>query len=72
MQDMLLVDNAAYSYAYQLRNGVPIFPYYHGQVDFELKMLEDYIMKFVFCKDMREVNEGTFHLEQYRNYYGRP
>lgn len=34
LKDMVLVDNAAYSYAYQLDNGIPIFPYYHGQVDF--------------------------------------
>jgi len=25
---MILVDNAAYSYAYQPLNGVPIIPYY--------------------------------------------
>jgi CTD small phosphatase-like protein 2 len=30
MADMILVDNAAYSYNYQLDNGVPILPFYHG------------------------------------------
>lgn len=40
LSDIILVDNAAYSYAYQLSNGVPILPYYHGSVDFELKMLQ--------------------------------
>lgn len=52
-KNMVLVDNAAYSYAFQLENGIPIFPYYHGQIDFELKVLEDYLMKFVFAKDLR-------------------
>ena len=28
LTDILLVDNAAYSYAYQLDNGIPIIPYY--------------------------------------------
>lgn len=28
IENMLLVDNAAYSYANQLENGVPIVPYY--------------------------------------------
>ena len=53
LKDMVLVDNAAYSYAYQLDNGIPIFPYYHGQVDFELKILEEYLMKMLFVKDVR-------------------
>lgn len=37
--DMVLVDNAAYSYAAQPENGIPILPYYHGRTDFELKAL---------------------------------
>ena len=72
LKDMVLVDNAAYSYAYQLSNGIPILPYYHGHLDFELKMLEEYLMKMLLCSDMREVNEKTFHLSSYRNYYNRP
>ena len=71
LKNMVLVDNAAYSYAYQLGNGIPILPYYSGQVDFELKMLEDYIMKMVFTEDVRTVNEKTFKLSQYKNFYGR-
>lgn len=31
---MVLVDNAAYSYAYQLDNAIPILPYYKGKNDF--------------------------------------
>ncbi len=31
---MVLVDNAAYSYAFQLENGIPIIPYYHGTTDY--------------------------------------
>ena len=30
----ILIDNAAYSYAYQLLNGVPIIPYYEGKNDY--------------------------------------
>lgn len=39
MSEMVLIDNAAYSYVYQLDNGVPIIPYYKGKHDFELKAL---------------------------------
>lgn len=27
LKDLVLVDNAAYSYAFQLDNGIPIIPY---------------------------------------------
>lgn len=39
LKDMILVDNAAYSYAPQPDNGIPILPYYHGTTDYELKAL---------------------------------
>lgn len=35
---MILVDNAAYSYAFQLENGIPILPFYEGK-DYELSAL---------------------------------
>ena len=28
---MVLIDNAPYSYIFQLENGIPILPYYNGQ-----------------------------------------
>jgi CTD small phosphatase-like protein 2 len=34
LKDLVLVDNAAYSYAFQLDNGIPILPYYHGSQDY--------------------------------------
>jgi len=40
---MVLVDNAAYSYVYQLENAIPILPYYKGNNDYELKALQTYI-----------------------------
>ena len=39
MSDTILIDNAAYSYAFQVDNGIPIIPYYEGKTDFELKAL---------------------------------
>ena len=71
MDSMVLVDNAAYSYATQLDNGIPILPYYHGKADFELKALETYIQKMVFVKDVRTINRKTFQLHKYRGYYNR-
>jgi len=42
LKDIVLVDNAAYSYAFQLDNGIPILPFYEGK-DFELSALEKYL-----------------------------
>ena len=41
--DMVLIDNAAYSYYFQLENGIPIIPYYQGTNDYELKELKLYL-----------------------------
>ncbi len=65
LSDIVLIDNAAYSYAFQLENGVPILPYYEGNNDFELKALESYLAKLSGCKDVRELNKNTFKLHHY-------
>ena len=59
------MDNAAYSYAFQLDNAIPILPYYKGKNDFELKALQHYVEQMIFSKDVREVNRKTFKLHQY-------
>ena len=69
---MVLVDNAAYSYAAQPDNGIPILPYYHGKQDFELKALERYLFTMVMASDVREVNRQTFQFHLYKNYYSAP
>jgi len=33
---MVLVDNAVYSFGYQLENGIPIIPFYDDKEDEEL------------------------------------
>ncbi len=40
---VFLVDNCAYSYAFQQDNGIPIIPYHEGKDDQELKHLEQYL-----------------------------
>jgi len=68
LENMVLVDNAAYSYAYQIDNGIPILPYYHGRNDFELKALQSYI-ESMLLNDMRKVNKKTFKLHLYEEYF---
>ena len=61
----VLVDNAAYSYAFQIDNGIPIIPYYEGKVDYELKALQSYLEKLLLVKDVGDVNRNTFKLSRY-------
>lgn len=68
LSDIVLVDNAAYSYVFQVDNGIPIVPYYEGRLDFELSSLERYLNGLVLVKDVREENRRTFKLDQYNNY----
>jgi len=65
LQDCVLIDNAAYSYGYQLDNGIPIIPFYHNKRDEELKHLAPYLKSFATVKDCREVNKRTFKLHTY-------
>jgi len=69
---MILVDNAAYSYYFQLENGIPIIPYYQGSIDFELKELERYLLHMLLEKDIRRMNRETFKLHRYCEYYNTP
>jgi CTD small phosphatase-like protein 2 len=39
LKNMVLVDNAAYSYIFQLDNGIPIIPFYDSKADNELRVL---------------------------------
>lgn len=64
---MVLVDNAPYSYIFQLENGIPILPYFSGE-DTELIQLEKYLEEMVKCKDVREFNKKHFKLHRYEEY----
>lgn len=68
LSEIVLVDNAAYSYAFQPENGIPILPYYEGRHDYELSSLEKYLQQMTLAKDVRDINRKTFKLEQYRSY----
>lgn len=64
----VLIDNAAYSYALQVENGIPIIPFYQGKMDFELRALQKYIESLLFCKDVRDMNRNTFMLNKYHQF----
>ena len=51
---MLLVDNAAYSYCFQVDNGVPVIPFYDCKTDIELRHLSTYLKTLAQSKDIRK------------------
>lgn len=43
LADLIIVDNAVYSFGYQLENGIPIIPFYDDKEDEELLHLAQYL-----------------------------
>lgn len=68
LKDIVLVDNAAYSFGSQIDNGIPIIPFYDNKSDQEMRFLADYLKKLLNVSDVREFNKNTFKMSQYANY----
>ena len=59
---MVIVDNAVYSFGFQLDNGVPIIPFYDNKKDEELHHLIFYMKCLSTMADMRDQNKQAFQL----------
>ena len=68
MIDIIIVDNASYSFGYQIDNGLPILPYYDNKNDIELKNLISYLKSIHHVKDVREVNKKMLKINQFGDY----
>ncbi|OMJ71229.1 hypothetical protein SteCoe_30616 [Stentor coeruleus] len=69
LSEMVIVDNAAYSFGYQIDNGIPIISWHDDREDRELLNLIDYLQSLVDVEDIREVNYETFHLRTFYEDY---
>ena len=65
LENLILVDNALYSFGYQIENGVPIIPFYDNKQDKELLSLKLYLESMRFVKDIREINKKNFKFHLY-------
>jgi Dullard-like phosphatase family protein len=71
IKDILIVDNAAYSFAFQITSGVPIISWYSDMQDKELCKLIEYLKVLAKVDDIRVVNRYTFHLDTFYEDYVR-
>ncbi|KAL4489491.1 hypothetical protein ABPG72_002787 [Tetrahymena utriculariae] len=55
LSDIVLVDNAAYSFGFQIDNGIPIIPFYDNKSDAELKHLIHFMKSIHNVRDLREI-----------------
>lgn len=62
LKDVVIVDNAVYSFGLQLDNGIPIIPFYDSREDEELRHLVFYLKCLAEHPDIREQNRIAFQL----------
>lgn len=63
----LIVDNAMYSFALQLHNGIPIIPFSDNQEDKELIHLQQFLLSLKGVADVRPIIQQHFHYEKLVN-----
>ncbi|CAD8196979.1 unnamed protein product [Paramecium pentaurelia] len=68
MSNILLIDNASYSFGQQIDNGVPIIAFYDNKQDQELLYLQNYLMKFRLVTDVKELNSQLLKISSFINY----
>lgn len=69
IQDLVIVDNLAYSFGYHLDNGIPIISWHDDPYDRELFNLIHYLKILARCEDVRVLNRQYFKLKTFYEDY---
>ena len=64
LSDIVMIDNASHSFAFQVNNGYPILPFYTDKQDKEMIHLYYFLLKLTKYEDVRPVLAKTFVLEK--------
>ena len=64
LKDLIIVDNAVYSFGFQLANGIPITPFKDDKDDTEFTHLMNYLDMLAEVEDMQDYNRKAFKMEQ--------
>lgn len=62
---MILIDNAAHSFALQINNGFPILPFYDNKNDNELIHLTHFLKRISDIDDIRTLLSETFWMTKF-------
>lgn len=68
LKDLILVDNAVYSFSLQLDNGIPVTPFKEDPEDDEFKHLIPHLEKCAKAEDMRDINRTIFRFSELSQY----
>lgn len=68
IQDIILVDNAIYSYFFNMDNGIPCLPYYEDPQDNQLQQLIPFLKKLANVKDVRPYIKKHFETNKHLNF----
>ena len=72
LRDLVLVDNAVYSFILNLENGIPIIPYYDNIKDNELVKLKDFLLQLKNVEDVRPFILKYFEWETFLKHGAEP
>ena len=64
LKDIVIIDNSAYSFAFQIDNGIPIIPFYDDKNDEEMLHLMSYLESLAQSDDIRVQNRQAFELHR--------
>lgn len=60
---IVIIDNSVLSFAFHIKNGIPILPFINNKGDNELKILVSYLLHLSQFEDIQEENSKAFRLE---------
>ena len=72
LRDLVLVDNAVYSFILNLENGIPIIPYYNNKQDVELVKLKNFLIQLKNVEDVRPYILKYFEWESFVKHGAEP
>lgn len=72
LRNVVLIDNAVYSFILNLNNGIPIIPYYNNKKDTELLKLRDFLMELKNLDDVRPYVGKYFEWETFVRHCNEP
>lgn len=72
LKNVVLVDNAVYSFILNLNNGIPIIPYYNNKKDTELLKLRDFLLELKQLDDVRPYVGKYFEWETFLRHCNEP